>query len=146
MDTGTDCLLVAVWGSASNDVYASGCAGTIMHYDGKSWERLVWSSYIPGLWGTSSSDVFAVGNGVLHYDGNSGTVFDTPRYGHLESVWGSSLEDIYVVGWYGQIMHYDGTVWEMMPSGFSGSLYDVRGAAGDVIVVGTAGAILRGRR
>ena len=62
----------AVWGSSSNDVFAVGMGGTILHYDGTAWSPMSsgTSHTLVGVWGSSGSDVFAVGyRGTSdHYD------------------------------------------------------------------------------
>ena len=67
--------LFSLWGSASNDVFAVGTAGTIIHFNGTSWNQMSFDTdqYIYDVWGSSANDVFAVGMSgiVLHYDGNS---------------------------------------------------------------------------
>jgi hypothetical protein len=65
--------LVDVWGTSSSDVFAVGGAGTILHYNGKSWTAMKGGTTndLNGIWGSSSTDVFAVGGAgtILHYDG-----------------------------------------------------------------------------
>jgi hypothetical protein len=40
MSSGTTDYLLAVWGSASDDVFAVGEGGLILHYDGASWSAM----------------------------------------------------------------------------------------------------------
>ncbi|UCG87456.1 MAG: hypothetical protein JSW71_02615, partial [Gemmatimonadota bacterium] len=49
----------------SNDVFAVGYNGTIVHYDGAGWSAMTSGTGVElrGVWGTSSSDVFVVGRG-----------------------------------------------------------------------------------
>jgi hypothetical protein len=70
--------IYAVWGDRSDDVFAVGRNGTILHHDG-----LVWTSQaspvavdLRTVWGTASNDVYAAGDDLtlLHYDGVSWTV------------------------------------------------------------------------
>ena len=65
--------LRGVWCYSASDVFAVGWDGTILHYDGSSWNLMNsgTDSILEGVWGSSSSDVFAVGNGgtILHYAG-----------------------------------------------------------------------------
>lgn len=55
--------LFGVWGSGSSDVWAVGLGGTILHWNGSAWARLmsVTSSDLYGVWGSGTSDVWAVG-------------------------------------------------------------------------------------
>ena len=41
MVSGTTFYLYDVWGSSPADVFAVGGRGTVLHYDGKSWEAMV---------------------------------------------------------------------------------------------------------
>jgi hypothetical protein len=96
--------LRAVWGSASNDVFAVG-DGAIFHYDGSSWSKMDTETYnLRGIWGSSSSDVFAVGSTIgdekrdviLHYDGDQWTPINTGTNSfYPTSIWGSSSTDVF---------------------------------------------------
>jgi hypothetical protein len=70
-----------VWGSASNDVFVCGEAGTIMHFDGTGWTQqptgLGVTTTLFTVAGRGPNDVFAVGGAAnavaLHYDGHAWT-------------------------------------------------------------------------
>src|SRR5438552_18810283 len=62
--------LHSAWGSASNDVWAVGEGGTILHWDGRAWSASA-SGTGNGLyrvWGSASNDVWTVGAGgtIVH--------------------------------------------------------------------------------
>jgi hypothetical protein len=59
-----------IWGNARNNAYAVGNAGTILHYNGGSWQR-VESGTTLDLY-----DVYGSGNEVLAVAGNTGTSFE----------------------------------------------------------------------
>ena len=145
------------------DVFAVGSSGTIVRYDGSSWNSMTsgTTNRLEDVWGTSGNDVFAVGwNGVIrHWDGAawgamSGGATDIDLYG----VWGSSHNDVFAVGGpayrgggisaasSGIILHYNGNAagtWSPMDTGIIDDLYDVWGTSPcDVFAVGAAGAIL----
>jgi hypothetical protein len=66
--------LYAVWGSASNDVWAVGTNGLILHWDGTQWLTVPsgTTENLYGIAGTASDDVWAAGKTVmLHWDGSS---------------------------------------------------------------------------
>lgn len=44
-----------------------------------------------------------------------------PQGNGIWSLWGSSATDIFAVGYYGTILHYDGTNWSLMASASSES-------------------------
>ena len=63
MDSGTTNYLKCVWGSSSSDVFAAGLSGTILHYDGISWQQMdsgITQDLI-SIWGSSGNNVFVVG-------------------------------------------------------------------------------------
>ncbi len=142
----------AVWGSASDDVFAvSYTTGNIYHFNGSVWSTTHIGSSTFGLtniWGSSASDIYAVGDlgTVLHYDGSNwspitGAVTGTTN---LTAVWGSSASDVFIMGRDGAIIHYDGTSWSDMASGIFDHLYGVWGSsANDVFAVGHSGTALR---
>jgi hypothetical protein len=152
--------LQAIWGSSSTDVFAVGSKGTILHYDGSSWNRMnSGTTYLlRGVWGSSPSDVFAVGHNweleiILHYDGTSWSEMSRGTMMGLYSVWGSSPSDVFAVGegvrhydgnsWNDTILHYDGSIWSSMSSGTTDLLYDIWVSSHtDVFVVGDGGTIL----
>jgi hypothetical protein len=73
--TGITNNLLAVWGTASDDVFAVGSLGTILHWNGTAW-RSMYSSVAENLVsisGNTHSDVFVTGTSFtrLHYDGIS---------------------------------------------------------------------------
>ena len=57
--------LRGVWGSGPADVFAVGEGGTVLHYDGQSWESMAFltGARLYGVWGSGPADVFAVGEG-----------------------------------------------------------------------------------
>ena len=64
----------ALWGSAPDDVYAVGDAGTILHFDGKSWTQSfspVAGKALYGVGGTEKNHAFAAGQDgtVIRFDG-----------------------------------------------------------------------------
>jgi hypothetical protein len=131
----------AVWGLASNNIWAVGGNGQILHYDGNAWTY--WSDGIDGaytihsIWGTDSrNDVWAVETNsyysvrVNHWDGNAWAptvtfapdpVTTYPTYiGNGLS--GSSTTDVWLVGTSvnevnnmqvgnAWLMHFDGGSW-----------------------------------
>jgi len=144
MDSGTTNALYGVWGSASNDVFAVGDYGTIVHYNGNYWSAMTsgTANALNGLWGSASNDVFAVGAGgtILHYDGNPGEQWlpmSSPTTNGLYAVWGSASNDVFAVGDGGTILHFNGIEWSAMTSGTGNRLCGVWGSSfSDVFAVG----------
>ncbi|MBI3032103.1 thioredoxin domain-containing protein [Candidatus Woesearchaeota archaeon] len=150
IESGTTKHLVGIWGSSSNDVFAVGYDGTILHYNGVSWTEMesgtkVQKVHLSGIWGSSSNDVFAVGwdGTILHYDGNTWTEMESGTPYTLFNIWGSSSNDVFAVGWDGTILHYDGNTWTEMESGTKVGLNGIWGSSSnDVFAVGHDGIIL----
>jgi hypothetical protein len=73
--TGVANRLNAVWGTASDDVFAAGTLGTILHWNGTGWRPMYTgiTENLVSISGTSHGDVIAVGTSFtrLHYDGIS---------------------------------------------------------------------------
>ncbi|NJO16062.1 MAG: choice-of-anchor D domain-containing protein [Thioploca sp.] len=136
----------AVWGSASNDVFAVGGTGLIFHYDGYQWSEMdsgVLSDFY-GIWGTSGTNVFAVGmeGTILHYDGDQWITMNSRTSHGLSSIWGSSSTDVFAVGSNGTILHYDGHQWSTIRIGTSENLNGIWGSSStDVFVVGNKNTI-----
>ena len=60
----------------------------------------------------------------------------------LSAIWGTSSTDVFVVGAYGTILHYDGSTWSTMNSGFTFNLSAVWGSSStDVFAFGTNGIL-----
>ena len=139
--------LEGIWGTADDDIFVVGGFGTILHFDGSSWNKMESGTEerLYDVWGTAGGDVFAVGNDgvVLHYDGSDWTEMSCDTGGRtLESVWGSDSDDVYAVG-YDMIMHYDGDSWGETPGAPYPYAKAVWGtAADDVHVVGYEEALL----
>ncbi|MCP4346651.1 MAG: choice-of-anchor D domain-containing protein [Desulfobacterales bacterium] len=145
--TPQDNTLFCIWGSSGSDVFAAGDSGTILHYDGTSWNSMNSGSTdkLYGVWGSSGSDVFAVGDKgtILHYDGSSWNSMNSGSTDRFYGVWGISGSDVFAVGENGIILHYNGTSWNSMNSGISNVLLGIWGSSGsDIFVVGEMGVIL----
>jgi photosystem II stability/assembly factor-like uncharacterized protein len=138
--------LCAVWGSSAADadspvVYAAGERGTILIYDGSSWQQEASPTRrdLYGLWGSSAGDVYAVGRrGIMLHnnDGGGWGAVDVQARDDLNAVWGSSASDIHAVGANGTILDYDGESWSRMRSPVAHSLQSVWGSPDGVFAVG----------
>jgi hypothetical protein len=68
---------------------------------------------------------------------------DSNTSNSLEGIWGNNSSDIFVVGQYGTILHYDGSIWTEPPSNTTISLHDIWGSSyNDIYAVGDGGTIL----
>src|SRR5438445_3430450 len=70
--------LHSAWGSASNDVWAVGEGGTILHWDGTAWSASAsgTGNLLYSVWGSASNDVWGVDDRgtILHWDGTAWSV------------------------------------------------------------------------
>jgi len=146
--------LRAVWGSSPNNIWAAGWIvrgdwGTnLVHYDGEKWEDYdYFEAEFNGMFGLDSNNIWAVGNNlvvprrdalVAHYDGFEWkTVYVDINLPSLRAVWASAPDDVFAVGSYGTIIHYNGSNWEVMQTGWNKNLYDVWGfGSNDVFACG----------
>jgi hypothetical protein len=138
--------LNAVWGSGSDDVFAVGDAGTILHYEGGDWKLMMSGTTVTlkDVWGSSSSSVFAIGEAgtVLYYDGDEWSAMSSGTLSDLNAVWGSSASNVFAVGSSGTIRRYDGVTWHAMNSRTTESLNGLWGSSGtSVLAVGDSGTI-----
>ena len=135
---------------ASDDVWAVGSEGTVLHFDGTVWDQ-DWEAMglITGghdwqaVWGTSSTDLWIASyrGTVAHLDGSSwSTVTSVSLVGGM---WGAAADDIWIVGSNGRTDHWDGSAWTTVTTPVTDFLYDVWGSASDdVWAVGYGGTII----
>lgn len=156
-----DGVLMSVWGSGPEDVWAVGGQvdrSLLLHGDGNRWTRVHTgeTALLFAAYGFHDSDIYAVGERglILHYDGEtwqrveSGT--DLPLFG----VWGASGDDVWILG--GDPRGAPGSAVVLRGQGASfrtvdlpaelapSALFKAHGfAPDDVIVVGSGGTVLR---
>ena len=71
--------LRSVWGSSPDDVWAVGDFGTVVHWDGSEWKKMVTplTLSLNDVWGTSSNDIYILKTSIdntsslAHYDGKN---------------------------------------------------------------------------
>lgn len=123
-----DVALNAVWGFATDNVWAVGDGGQILRYDGKIWTLQVSgvTRNLNSIWGASASDIWAVGEQgtILHFDGSAWTSVAAPggSMANLNVVRGSSANDVWAVGSAGTIFRYNGSAWATQAGGPPGNL------------------------
>lgn len=139
--------LSGVWGTSSENVFAIGSRGAILHFDGNRWirQRSGTGKNLASVWAASPGRAYAVGlDGViLTFDGRA---WKTERSGTTKTllgVWGSSDADVYAVGRGGTILHFDGRSWTRQTSGTRHDLTAVWGSSStDVHAAGLHGTLL----
>lgn len=110
-NVGALCELATVWGTSSNDVWAAGSTGTIVHWDGAAWTAIpsgvqntfygLWGSGPHDVWAISSTDVVLHANGLVNGAASWEHISLRQPFGGptiLRAVWGSSANDIRIGG------------------------------------------------
>lgn len=151
LNSGTSESLYGIWGSGTNDIFAVGNNGTILHYNGTSWSSMNSGTTNPlyGAWGFASNDVYAVGEKltILHYNGTSWTKMaaSNPGFSPLfRAIWGASNSDLWAVGSGYLRMHYNGTAWSGSTNIITNNLYACWGSSSSyVLAVGDFGSVYR---
>lgn len=130
-----------LWGSSSDNIFASNGDGDVFQYDGTAWE--MFTQVIPGakeIWGTDAQHVYAVGqivepmnpalamttnptHGVIYElkDGKWNVQFKTADQEHLHDIQGGVADNLFAVGgtwdvfkkqFSPLIYHFDGSTWK----------------------------------
>lgn len=154
VESPTSQTLDAIWGSASDDIWVAGRAGTLLHFDGTAWVRVESpvTAALAGIWGDAPNRYFAAGAGgtLLAYDGESWSAATGGTRENLRSVHLRTRGDGWAVGANGAIVRFRGLGWApyVVPVGeeedpFSTELHAVWGFSNeDAWAVGAGGVIL----
>ena len=146
MDSGSTENLNGIWGAASDDIFAVGDNGTILHYDGSSWSSMTsgTTENLNAIHGVSGSSILAAGdNGtILHYDGSSWTSMTSGTTENLLSVFYLSSYYACAVGENGTVTAYRNSTWTPETSGTTERLRAVW-RDGTVYAAGDNGTIIQ---
>ena len=154
MESGRTDSIFDVWGSSSTNVYAL-TLGSILHYDGQTWNAEDFKTSVSAIWGLSAENVYLMGENES-YSPYSGWVAKKNNdiwellylYGcttncFIDAGWGSDSANLYFVGGGGKIIHYDGEDFSEIDSNITQNLYGIWGSASDdIFAVGKDGVIL----
>jgi len=135
----TDKQLNAVWAIASNDVYAVGLEGTVLHYDGTAWSSFatLGAAALSGVWGSQELFISAETADVFHFTGTwQQSTLSRPMFG----VWGAATNDVFAVGLIGATHHFDGSMWSTQSNG-TATWYAVSGTSASNVYAAGAGVI-----
>ena len=129
--------LAGIWGSAADDIWAVGEAGTILHYDGKRWTASDSPTTAPlhAVSGSAADDLWAVGDSVvLHWAGKrwADSLKDPDLHEELLSVWAGERHSAFMVGFTtdtnrGLVRRWDGAAWDWTELG-RGAMWEVWGS------------------
>jgi hypothetical protein len=137
----------AIWGLASDDLWAVGDGGIVLHRNAAGWTSSTTEILVQlrALWGRSNSDIWAVGvQSWVHYDGNAWSLpVADPKGPSLLALWGTG-DTIWGVGTSGAIMYNtsSSSVWQEMPQVMtSGDLLGLWGSSdSNIWAIGLSGA------
>jgi hypothetical protein len=138
----------AVWTGAAGSAIAVGDSGSVLRYDGASWnsEPSGTTAHLRAIWGAGASGpVFAVGEAgtILINNGSGWTAQTSGTTQPLYAVWGTSGTDVFAVGGAGTILHYNGTSWTAQSNASTATLRGLWGNSGSsVFAVGDGTTIL----
>ncbi|QTA83005.1 CalX-like domain-containing protein [Desulfonema limicola] len=148
-DLSTPFNIKSLWGDSCSNIFAAGWQGTILRFNGKTWENMNLNTgstvLFEGIWGSSGSDVYAAGSKgiILYFDGTIWKSMKTGITSNLYCIWG--IENNIYAGGSGVILRYSGTVWEKMNADID-KFPDIRaiwGTSGsDIFAAGSDGIIL----
>ncbi|MBI2536130.1 MAG: hypothetical protein HYW06_04020, partial [Gemmatimonadetes bacterium] len=134
-----------------NNVWAVGASGTILRFDGVSWQPV--TSPVTGTFravsGSGPNNVFAVGgtgSQIAHFNGSIWEAQSIPASYTFYDVWAASGNEAIAVG-YQAILRYNGSAWTAMLHAAPGWVLGVWGVAdGQLRAVGQGGEVFRGLR
>jgi hypothetical protein len=138
--------LASVWVEGPNRAFAGVSLGTIIGYDGDSWQTVLeipGAQTVYGVWSGGQQVFSANGDGNVYRDG---MVSFAGSGIPLSRIWGRTPTDVVAVGTdeiYGELK---GTSWTWTMAGGSESYEDVYGGDDFVVIVGTFGRVLRRRQ
>jgi hypothetical protein len=143
-----DVNLNAIWGFATDNLWAVGDGGQILHWDGSRWnlQPSGVTRNLMSIWGPSATDIYAVGDQgtILHFDGTAWSPIPPPggMTPNLNVVRGSSASDVWAVGGASTIFRYNGTTWTLQPGGPVGNVIGLYVAPDGTAFVSSASGIV----
>lgn len=146
--------LYSVWMRSMNDVYACGARGTILHYDGRTWQTLQSGTSLD-VWqitGLPTGEIYAVasdyfnsylGSVILRISGNSVIQDEFFPVGQKFGIWGTENREAYATG-EGTFHKSNGSPWdEIVTPNPRVAMWSVSGTApNNVIVAGSYGGVI----
>jgi hypothetical protein len=143
--------LASVWIDSRTHALAGGVAGTLLEYDGRTWQRA--ASFPPTqgdvirIFGTGVADVYAVTTAteVFHFDGTSwrNIVGDLPAgTGTIKDVHGAAMTDIYATGLGATLVHFNGSTWSTLHGSPGPTFEAVTQTPTGAVAVGSNGSVM----
>ncbi|MCH9682554.1 MAG: hypothetical protein K0V04_14045 [Deltaproteobacteria bacterium] len=104
LDGRNPAAMFKVWAAATDDVWAVGDVGVIVHYDGQSWSQVLsgTGNDLISLWGIGPDEVVAVGGRsigtIARWDGSTWTTEEVGRFAGLNGIWMDPSGDAALAG------------------------------------------------
>jgi hypothetical protein len=148
MTSGTTEDLRGVWAAGPGNVFAVGSSGTLLHYDGSSWQPMQapTTQSFQAVWGNAPDEVYALADAeVFRFTGMWGGT-GLPSSGGMLDVWGTGVgSGVFAVGASSQIWRYASGSWTALTQSFTSAFARFSGVAGsgpsELWVVGKDGAV-----
>lgn len=146
-----------IWGSDSDNVWAIGGEGTVLHFSSDNWtDDIEFPHEDVELWsvsGSSAENVWAVGSqtSVAQYDGDEWlevdltAEIDVGSEHTLYGVWTESSTDVWIVGSDALVARFDGTEWQRMEvpvDDFDADFHSLGGSEGGDVWAGSEQGLL----
>ena len=129
-----------IWGTSNNNIYIVGDDQTVIHYNGTIWETLMTggsSEPFFDIEGRSASEMYILGLGSFYdFDGQH-LIKDTDVAGEFYNfILGPSPNEIYIADYMGQVIHDNGTTWNIETTGSEGGMWDIAINEGKAFLAG----------
>lgn len=94
--------LYQTWGTSNSDIWAVGEFGTILHWDGKDFQKhnSKTTERLTGIWGADAKNIWAIGTKgtVLFWNGTEWTKQSVETTVDIQAIWGVNATDVWIVG------------------------------------------------
>ena len=130
----------------SDDIWAVGAQGAVVHWDGESWRAFdpITCHALHAVWAVSPQDVWAAGDeaAILHFDGVRWRAHDVGRTAIINDLWGTAKNDVWAAGWDG-LSHWNGESWSSAPGNTTTNMKSVWGASASDIWGTSSGDLVK---
>ena len=145
MQTPDQTALRCVWARSTDDVYAGGEDGTVLHYDGDTWRRLQLSETedVEAIWGNDSTVYLGIARRVVTLDPSFSGVTQVGTAGsRINAIDGITDGAIYAGTNNGGVVSFGNQPWTTTVQGTQ--IFAVAAGSSGFLSVGARGVIARG--
>lgn len=99
----TNTLIAGVWGSATDQFFATPMDGKILQWNGLSWQAGTMQQprvAVGDIWGLDNRQIWIAGSGLYQYNGSNTWLRDpaVDANNFYQAIWGTSAADYWIVG------------------------------------------------